>query len=117
MQNTYGIIWSLSSPGSPQENGFAENAVKRVKETSRAIMLSAPHLNPNCWGVALKYTCTVLFIKPPKGNGDKSPYECVNGRLAPLRCMFFRVFGAPCQWKPLDNPKNVNDPRTVDGYY
>ena len=37
----YGIIWSLSSPGSPQENGFAENAVKRVKETSRAMMLSA----------------------------------------------------------------------------
>jgi hypothetical protein len=31
--------------------------------------------------------------------------------------MFFRVFGAPCQWKPLESPKHVNDPRTVDGYY
>ena len=113
----YGIIWSLSSPGSPQENGFAENAVNRVKETSRAMMLSAPHLNPNCWGAALKYACAVLFIKPLKANNDKSPYECVNGRAPPRRNMSFRVFGAPCQYKPLESPKHVNDPRTVDGYY
>ena len=65
------------------------------------------------WGDARK----PIFIKPLQGNNGKSPYECVNGRPAPLRSMFFLVFGAPCQWKPLESPKNVNDPRTVDGYY
>ena len=113
----YGVILRPASAGTPQENSLAENGVRRLKETSRAMMLGAPHLPKNLWGLALKHACWVLFIKGLKANDNKSPFECVHRRVPPVSRMSMLVFGCPLQYKHYSKPRDNNAPRTMDGYF
>ena len=113
----YGIIWQLASAGTPQENSLGENGVRRLKETSRALMLGAPHLPKNLWGLALKHACWILFVKQLKANDNKSPFECVHRRAPPVSRMSYPVFGCPLQYKHYKKPRNANAERTIDAYF
>ena len=81
-------------------------------------MLSAPHLKRNRWGAALKYYCRIknVLVQPHDLHG-RSAYQQLTNREPDLRRMFFRVFGAPVQYKPLTSPDCVLSPRTLDGYF
>ena len=113
----YGIIWQLASAGTPQENSLGENGVRRLKETSRALMLGAPHLPKNLWGLALKHTCWILFVKQLRANDNKSPFECVHRRAPPVSRMSYPVFGCPLQYKHYKKPRDANAARTIDAYF
>ena len=76
----YGCVLYLSSAGTPQENGLAENTVRRLKEGIRALVLGAPHVHKNRWGLAALYYCKIMFVLKIKSNGDKTPYYCVHKR-------------------------------------
>ena len=103
----YGCILNPASRGAPQENSKAERLVQEAKNGIRALMIGAPHIKRNRWGAAAKYYCRIHNVLTPNRLEAKSPYEILNGRVPDLKRMYFKVFGAPCQYKPLTAPDSA----------
>ena len=94
------------SAGSPQELAFAESAVRTSGRNSRAMLMGAKHLPAWSWGLADLYSCYVHDVLPQKGKGDKSPFEMRNGKKPDLKTLFIKVFGAPCQYAPMQGAEH-----------
>ena len=91
------------SPYTPQDNSLAEAAVKKICTFMRVFMLGAPHLPANRWGLAAKYASKVNLVTPSKdavgGKQRLTVYEKLKGRAPNPKKMFYKIFGAPCQYK------------------
>ena len=92
------------SAGSPQELAFAESAVRTLGRMSRALICGAKHLPGWIWGLADIYATVIHDILPQKTKEDKSPYERRTGKKPDLNKLFIKVFGAPCQYSPMNKP-------------
>jgi hypothetical protein len=105
-----------AAPYTPQGNSLAENGVGIVCSLIRSLMIGAPHLPANRWGLAAKYAALINFVLPKKRNGGRTPYEVVRSRKPNIKRMFYKVFGAPVQYK-VQKPKDKIAERTADGYF
>jgi hypothetical protein len=112
----YGFILSPAAPYTPQGNSLAENAVGIVCTITRALMLGAPHLPRNRWGLAIKHAALINHVLPKARNGGRSAYEVIRKVAPNLKRMFFKVFGAPVQYKCVKPDGKVGE-RTLDGFY
>lgn len=117
LANDYGFVLQPMSAGAPEENGFAEKAVGDVTRLARAFMLGAPHLKRNRWGAAYKYADKVNIVLPKKAKGGKTPYELIHHRVPDIDRMYIKVFGAPLQFRPLNQSPVKIEERTVDGWF
>merc|ERR1711865_192084 len=110
----------VSSPGTPYENRYAERAVRKVLEISRAMMIGAPHLPQSMWGTAVLNTRWIIQVLPQSGKkyDYQSPYFIQYGRAPEMKRIPIKVFGAAVQWSELgegEKPKHKTDERTKDG--
>jgi hypothetical protein len=105
------------SAGTPQENAFAESGVRVIGEMSRAFMAGAPHLPKKCWGLADNWSCWVRDIKPQKSLGWKSSFEIRTARKPPYHDLFLKIFGAPCNYSPIDGAVHKRGELTEDGWF
>ena len=116
----YDIAMKPASPYTPQGNSLAENAVQIVCRIGRALMLGAPHLPSNRWGLAVKYACHINLVLPKKRLGGKTPYESIKGRIPDLRRLYYKVFGAPLVYKvggKAQQQLSAIDSRVADGHF
>ena len=112
----YGFVIRPASPYTPQGNSLAENAVGIVCTITRALMIGAPHLPANRWGLAVKQACIINHVLPKARNQGRSAYEVIRKIAPDLQRMYLKVFGAPVQYKS-ENRKDKIDERTIDGFY
>ena len=70
------------------------------------LVLGAKHLPAWAWGLSDIYSCYVHDVLPQKGKGDKSPFEMRSGRKPDLKTLFIKVFGAPCQYAPMQGAEH-----------
>ncbi len=89
------------SAGTPQEMAYAESAVRVIGQMGRTLMCGAPHLPPFCWGLGDLYAGYIHDFLP-QAKTKISPYENRTGREPNLEVFFVKVFGAPCQYAPMD---------------
>ena len=116
----YDVMMQPASPYTPQGNSLAENAVQIVCRIGRALMLGAPHLPSNRWGLAVKYACHINLVLPKKRLGGKTPYERIKGRIPDLRRLYYKVFGAPLVYKvggKAQQQLSAIDSRVADGHF
>ena len=104
------------SAGTPQEMAYAESAVRTIGQMSRTMMCGAPHLPQFCWGVADLYATYIhQFISQAKHGC--SPYEFRTGIEPDLDRFFVKVFGAPCQYCPMEGAEHKRGPKTEWGWF
>lgn len=78
----------------PQAGGKHESAVQLVCHRTRAMMLLAPWMPPNTWGLAMLYAVHVINLTVSEIHGEfKSPSERVTGRVPDLRHRCVHVWG------------------------
>ncbi len=104
------------SAGTPQEMTYAESAVRTIGQMSRTLMCGAPHLPKFCWGLADLYAAEINMMQPQAKN-KCSPYEYNTKRKPDIEHMFIKVFGAPCQYSPMDGADHKRAPKTEWGYF
>jgi len=104
------------SAGTPQEMAYAESAVRTIGQMSRTLMCGAPHLPKFCWGLADLYAVQIHMMQPQAKN-KCSPYEYNTKRKPDLEHTFIKVFGAPCQYSPMDGADHKRAPKTEWGYF
>jgi hypothetical protein len=104
------------SAGTPQEMAYAESAVRTIGQMSRTLMCGAPHLPKFCWGLADLYAREIHMTQPQAKN-KSSPYEYNTKRKPDLDHLFIKVFGAPCQYSPMDGADHKRAPKTEWGYF
>ena len=112
----YGFVIRPASPYTPQGNSLAENAVGIVCSIARALMLGAPHLPSNRWGLAVKQAALINHVLPKSRNSGKSAYEVIRKRAPNVKRMYYKVFGAPVQYKVTSVDGKMGE-KTADGYY
>jgi hypothetical protein len=104
------------SAGTPQEMAYAESAVRVIGQMGRTLMCGAPHLPGFCWGLADLYAAYIYdFI--PRSNSTISPYEKRTHRKPDLDVIFVKVFGAPCQYAPIDGAEHKRGKKTEWGWF
>ena len=116
----FGCVIRPASPGTPQENRKSENAVRRVLEGARAMMIGAPHLPAAAWGCAVLYFPYVNECLPKSKYGDKTPFSLKYDRQLDVNRMFLRTFGCYVQWSHLgekEKLKSKMDEKTHDGCF
>ena len=99
------------SSGTPQENAYAELAVKTIAEMSRSLMAGAPHLDGSCWVLADVYSANIHETPPQPGNDNMSPFEKKKGWIPDPDTLFIHVFG----WTALRNTNRMEGPYTKEG--
>ena len=104
------------SAGTPQEMAYAESAVRTIGQMGRTLMCGAPHLPNFCWGLADLYAKEIHDILPQK-KIRCSPYEFRTGRKPDFERAFIKVFGAPCQYSPMDGMDHKRAPKTEWGWF
>ena len=105
------------SGDTPQEQAYAESAVRTLGQMSRAQMLGAPHLPSFCWGLSDHQAAYVHSTIPQKKRNRKSPYEITTGREPDLDLMFIRTFGCPCQYEPAHGVDHKHSAKTEWGWF
>jgi hypothetical protein len=105
------------SAGTPQELAYAERAVRTIAERSRSMLLGAPHLPKNMWGLADHHSGYVHDVLPQPDRGNKSPYEIRHFKKPNVEHLYIKVFGCPCQFAPIDGPDHKRASKTEWGYY
>ena len=105
------------SAGTPQENAYAESGVRVIAELSRAFMAGAPHLPKKCWALADNWSVWVRDVKPQKALGWKSSFEVRTGRKPPYHELFLKIFGAPCNYAPIDGAVHKRADLTEEGWF
>jgi len=103
------------SAGTPQEMAYAESAVRVIGQMGRTLMCGAPHLPGFCWGLADLYA-TYIHDLLPKDKG-MSPFERRTGRKPDLDVFHVKVFGAPCQYAPIDGAEHKRGKKTEWGWF
>jgi hypothetical protein len=104
------------SAGTPQEMAYAESAVRVIGQMGRTLMCGAPHLPQFCWGLADLYA-TYIHGFLPQAKLKMSPYESRTGRKPDLDIFFVKVFGAPCQYAPIDGAEHKRGRKTEWGWF
>jgi hypothetical protein len=69
------------SAGTPQELAFAKTRVRLIKRMSSAMLASAPHLGPNCWALADRYSVYVMDFMPQQSRSNHCSYYLRTGRV------------------------------------
>ena len=105
------------SAGTPQENAYAESGVRVIGEMSRAFLAGAPHLPKKCWALADNWSVWVRDVRPQKALGWKSSFEVRTGRKPPYHEMFLKIFGAPCNFAPIDGAVHKRAALTEEGWF
>jgi hypothetical protein len=83
------------SSGTPQENAYAESAVRTIAEMSRSLLAGAPHLDGSCWGLSDVYSATIHDTLPQPGN-NMSPHEIKKGWIPDPRHAVHPRLRMPC---------------------
>ena len=116
----FDILLQPPGVGTPEEMGFAENAVGQMSRMARAMAINAPHL-PSClWSAMYMYAGVLSWILPKKANDNLTPYECIWGRPPNLKELFIGVFGCPAELRRLPTGakyKSKLDERTQPFYF
>ena len=79
-------------------------------------MCGAPHLPQFCWGVADLYATYIHQFLSQAKHGC-SPYEFRTGIKPDLERFFVKVFGAPCQYCPMEGAEHKRGPKTEWGWF
>ncbi len=104
------------SAGTPQEMAYAESAVRTIGQMGRTLMCGAPHLPKLCWGLADLYSKEIHDTQVQK-KIECSPYQYRTGREPDLDLLFIKVFGAPCQYSPMDGADHKRALKTEWGWF
>jgi hypothetical protein len=104
------------SAGTPQEMAYAESAIRVIGQMGRTLMCGAPHLPQFCWGLADLYA-TYIHGFLPQDKLKMSPYESRTGRKPDLDIFCVKVFGAPCQYVPIDGAEHKRGKKTEWGWF
>jgi hypothetical protein len=104
------------SAGTPQEMAYAESAVRVIGQMGRTLMCGAPHLPAFCWGLA-DLQAGYIHNLTPQAKLKKSPFEDRTGRVPDLDTFFVRVFGAPCQYAPIEGAEHKRARKTEWGWF
>ena len=116
----FDILVQPTSVGTPEELGFAENAVGMMSRMARAMAINAPHLPSSLWSAMFMYAGVLSWILPKKANDNLTAYECIWGRPPNLRELFIGVFGCPAEMRRLPTGakyKSKLDERTQSFYF
>ena len=105
------------SAGSPQGLAFAESAVRTLGRMSRALICGAKHLPGWIWGLADINATVIHDVLPQKTKEDKSLYERRTGKKPDLNKLFIKMFGAPCQYSPMNKPAHKRTKLVVWGWF
>ena len=105
------------SSGTPQENAYAESAVRTIAEMSRSLLAGAPHLDGSCWGLSDVYSATIHDTLPQAGNNNMSPHEIKKGWIPDPDTLFIHVFGCPVQYEPHGGALHKRGKKTEWGYF
>jgi hypothetical protein len=104
------------SSGTPQENAYAESAVRTIAAISRSLMAGAPHLDESCWGLSDVYSAAIVETLPQQGHDKRSPHEIKKGWVPDLEVLFIHVFGCPVQYEPHGGALHKRGRKTEWGY-
>ncbi len=88
------------SSGTPQENAYAESAVRTIAAMLRSQMVDAPHLDESCWGLSDVYCAVIVETLPQQGHDKRSPHEIKKGWVPDPEVLFIHVrapWGCPTQ--------------------
>ena len=92
--NQHGIKLEPTGVNCPDAGGKHETAVQIICHRARAMMMLAPWMPPNTWGLALRYAAYVVNLTPTTIHGEfKTPMERVTGKTPDLRRRIVHVFG------------------------
>ena len=105
------------SAGTPQEMSFAESMVRVVKRMSTAMLAGAPHLPPDSWACADKYSVFLHDFMPQSTRNGHCPYYLRTGRTVNWKVLPIHVFGAPLCYAPLDGPIHKRAPIADAGHF
>lgn len=109
-----GIELELAVAREPRDNGFVERRIRTLKEAARTA-LHASGLPKNLWPFALKQACWIQNRVGRKRNGNRSPYESLNGDKPDL--MNALPFGARL-WVNIETPTTPTfSPKAVPGHF
>ena len=100
------------SSGTPQENAYAESAVRTIADMPRSLLAGAPHLDESCWGLADVYAANIHETLPQPGNNNMSPFETKKGWAPDPDTLFIHVFGCPVQYEPHGGPLHKRGKKT-----
>ncbi|GJU85169.1 retrotransposon protein, putative, ty1-copia subclass [Tanacetum coccineum] len=86
---SYGIVYQLTPPYTPQHNGVSERRNRTLLDMVRS-MMNLTTLPKSFWGYALKTAARILNMVPTK-KVDRMPYEIWHGKAPNLS--YLRVLG------------------------
>jgi hypothetical protein len=104
------------SAGTAQEMAYAESAVLTIGQMGRTLMCGVPHLPKFSWGLADLYSKEIHDTQVQKKT-ECSPYQYRTGREPDLDLLSIKVFGAPCQYSPMDGADHKRAPKTEWGWF
>ena len=98
------ISWLTTAPHTPQQNGTSERRHRHIVETGLTL-LSQATLPPSYWSYAFQAAVYLINHMPTTILNNKSPFECLFGRLPNYKKL--RIFGCQCYpWlKPYSTSK------------
>jgi len=85
-----GLIWELTMPYTPQQNGVAERLNRTLLDKAIS-MLKQAKLPKSYWAYAVKHACLLKNVSPTVSVKGRTPFEIWNGRRPNLSNL--RVFG------------------------
>jgi hypothetical protein len=104
----------LTTPYSPQQNGFVERRNRTIMEMARSLMKSM-NVPGMFWGEAVRHLVHLLNRLPTKPMGSRTPFEAWNGRKPHLGHL--RVFGSKAHVRPAAPHLKKLDDRSVPMVY
>ena len=104
-----GIAHHLTCPGTSQQNGRAEQKLRHILDTVRALLLSAKVPTP-FWGEAALHTIHAINRIPSLVIHNRTPYECLFG--SPPDYHHLRSFGSACFVLLQPHEHNKLEPRS-----
>jgi hypothetical protein len=113
----YGATIVPVSAGTPQEMAFAESMVRVIKRMSTAMLAGAPHLPPNSWACADKYSVFLHDVMPQSTRCGHCPWYLRTGRKVNWKVLPIYVFGAPCAYAPMEGPMHKRAPISKLGHF
>ncbi|GKA76990.1 putative RNA-directed DNA polymerase [Tanacetum coccineum] len=96
---SYGIVYQLTPPYTPQHNGVSERRNRTLLDMVRS-MMNLTTLPKSFWGYALKTAARILNMVPTK-KVDRMPYEIWHGKAPNLS--YLRETMGYCFYYPLEN--------------
>ncbi len=105
------------SSGTPQENAYAESAVRTIATMPRSLMAGAPHLDESCWGLSDVYNAATVETLPQQGHDKRSPHEIKKGWVPDPEVLFIHVFGCPVQYESHGGALHKRGRKTEWGYF